>query len=273
MEGITSYYDDLFLKRCEIYKDEEYLAIVATAITKMENLPGAKVQTLAESSFDAWIKFYLPDENSDNSTISYYQKGMLASMIIDLEIIKRTNGKRKLDDVMRLLYTEYYKTKKRGFTEDEFTKALETVAGSSFKELLQTMVYTTSPINYGKYLEYVGLELKNLSSTKLPLGINTKLENGKTIVKFVEVNRAASKAGLSVNDEIIAIKGYRVNGDIDEFTSRFKEGVEVEMVVSRMGKLLTLKVIPEKDPTVNYKVVKIENSTDEQKVLYYFWLK
>ena len=273
MEGITSYFDDLFLKRCEIYKDEEYLAIVATAITKMENLPGAKVQTLAASSFDAWIKFYIADENSDNSTISYYQKGMLASMIIDLEIIKRTNGKKKLDDVMRLLYTEYYKTKKRGFTEDEFAKALETVAGSSFTELLQNMVYTTNPIEYGKYLQYVGVELKNQPSGKMPLGINTKLENGKTIVKFVEVNRPASKAGLSVNDEIIAINGYRVNGDIDEFTSRLKEGIEAEMLVSRMGKLITLKVVPEKDPTVNYKLVKMENVTEEQKVLYNFWVK
>ena len=273
MEGITSYFDDLFLKRCEIYKDEEYLAIVATAITKMENLPGAKVQTLAASSFDAWIKFYIADENSDNSTISYYQKGMLASMIIDLEIIKRTNGKKKLDDVMRLLYTEYYKTKKRGFTEDEFVKALETVAGSSFTELLQNMVYTTNPIEYGKYLHYVGVELKNQPSGKMPLGINTKLENGKTIVKFVEVNRPASKAGLSVNDEIIAINGYRVNGDIDEFTSRLKEGIEAEMLVSRMGKLITLKVVPEKDPTVNYKLVKMENVTEEQKVLYNFWVK
>lgn len=273
VEGITSYYDDLFLKRCEIYKEEEYLGIVATAINKLENLPGAKVQSLAESSFDAWIKLYLPDENSDNATISYYQKGMLAAMIVDLEIIKRTNGKKKLDDVMRLLYKDFYKTKKRGFTEEEFAKALETVAGSSFNELLQMMIYTTSPIAFSKYLEYVGLELKNQPSTKMPLGINTKLENGKTLVKFVEVNRPAAKAGLSVNDEIIAINGYRVNGDIEEFTSRFKEGIAVEMLVSRMGKLVTLKVIPEKDPTVNYKVVKIENPTEEQKVLYDFWSK
>lgn len=273
VEGITSYYDDLFIKRCEIYKEEEYLNIVATAINKMENLPGGKVQSLAESSFDAWIKFYLPDENSDNATISYYQKGMLAAMVVDLEIIKRTNGKKKLDDVMRLLYTDFYKTKKRGFTEEEFAKALETVAGSSFTDLLKEVVYTTNPIDYKKYLEYVGLELKNQPSGKMPLGINTKLENGKTLVKFVEINRPASKAGLCVNDEIIAINGYRVNGDIDEFTSRFKEGVEVEMIVSRSGKLIPLKVMPEKDPTVNYKVVKMENQSEEQKVLFDFWSK
>ena len=190
-EGFTAYYDDLFLKRCEIYKDEEYLGIVATAINKMENLPGAKVQTLAESSFDAWIKFYLPDENSDNSSISYYQKGMLAGMIIDLEIIKRTNGIKKLDNVLSLLYQEFYKTKNRGFTEEEFANALETVSGSSFKELLENVVYTTNPIDYNKYLGYVGCELKNQPSVKMPLGITTKLENGKTLIKFVEVGRAS----------------------------------------------------------------------------------
>jgi predicted metalloprotease with PDZ domain len=272
-EGITSYYDDLFLKRCDIYKEEEYLGIIATAINKNENLPGAKVQSLDMSSFDAWIKFYNPDENSDNISISYYQKGMLASFILDLEIIKRTNGKKKLDDVMKYLYTEFYKTKKRGFTEDEFAKALETVAGSSFETLLKEMIYTTKPLSYETYLGYVGLTLKNQASAKMPLGINTKLENGKTVVKFVELNRPASKAGLSVNDEIIAINGYRVNGDIDEFTARFKEGLEAEMLVSRMGKLVTLKITPEKDPTVNYKLVKMENLTDEQKALFDFWSK
>jgi predicted metalloprotease with PDZ domain len=272
-EGITSYYDDLFLKRCDIYKEEEYLGIIATAINKNENLPGAKVQSLDMSSFDAWIKFYNPDENSDNISISYYQKGMLASFIIDLEIIKRTNGKKKLDDVMKYLYTEYYKTKKRGFTEEEFAKALETVAGSSFETLLKDMIYTTKPLLYDTYLGYVGLTLKNQASAKMPLGINTKLENGKTLVKFVEVNRPGSKAGLSVNDEIIAINGYRVNGDIDEFTARFKEGVEAEMTVSRMGKLITIKITPEKDPTLNYKLVKMENLTDEQKALFDFWSK
>ena len=272
-EGITSYYDDLFLKRCDIYEEDEYLVIVATAISKIENLPGNKVQSLAQSSFDAWIKLYLPDENSDNSSISYYQKGMLVAFVLDLEIIKRTNGSKKLDDVMRYLYTEYYKNKKRGFTEEEFAKALEIVTGTSFKDLLNILVYSTNDIEYNKYLGYVGLELKNTESTKLPLGITTKTENGKTIVKYVEIDRAASKAGISVNDEIIAINGYRVNGDLDEFTSRFKLNQQVDVLVSRSGKLISTSVNPEKDPTVNYKISKLGNITEDQKRLYDFWIK
>jgi predicted metalloprotease with PDZ domain len=272
-EGITSYYDDLFLKRCDIYKEDEYLGIVSTAISKIENLPGNKVQSLAQSSFDAWIKLYLPDENSDNSSISYYQKGMLVAFVLDLEIIKRTNGNKKLDDVMRYLYTEYFKNKKRGFTEIEFTNALEKVTGTSFKELLDAMVYTTNDIEYAKYLAYVGLELKNTESIKMPLGITSKTENGKTIVKFVEIDRAASKAGISVNDEIIAINGYRVNGDLEDFTSRFKLNQPVEVLLSRSGKLFTVSVNPEKDPTVNYKISKSPTMTEEQKKLYDIWLK
>lgn len=273
VEGITSYYDDLFLKRCEIYKDDEYLGLLVSTLNKVENQPGSKVMSLSQSSFDAWIKLYLPDENSDNSSISYYQKGMLAAWVIDLEIIKRTSGKKKLDDVMRYLYETYYKQKKRGFTEEEFAEALKIVAGSSFTDLLQQIIYTTNPIDYSKYLNYVGLELKNEPSKKLPLGVTIKVENGKTIIKSVELKKAASVAGLSVNDEIIAINGYRVNGDLDEFTSRFKKDEKVSILVSRMGKLHTLELVPELDKTLNYKLTKLNNQDATQKAYYDFWIK
>ncbi len=273
VEGITSYYDDLFLKRCEIYKDDEYLGLLVSTLNKVENQPGSKVMSLSQSSFDAWIKLYLPDENSDNSSISYYQKGLLAAWVIDLEIIKRTAGKKKLDDVMRLLYQTYYKQKKRGFTEEEFADALKIVTGTSFTDLLQQIIYTTNPIDYSKYLNYVGLELKNEPSKKLPLGVTVKVENGKTIIKSVELNKAASEAGLSVNDEIIAINGYRVNADLDEFTSRFKQGESVSILVNRMGKLLTLELVPQVDKTLNYKLTKLNNPDETQKAFYDFWIK
>lgn len=273
VEGITSYYDDLFLKRCEIYKDDEYLGLLVSTLNKVENQPGSKVMSLSQSSFDAWIKLYLPDENSDNSSISYYQKGLLAAWLIDLEIIKRTAGKKKLDDVMSLLYQTYYKQKKRGFTEEEFADALKIVTGTSFTDLLQQIIYTTNPIDYSKYLNYVGLELKNEPSKKLPLGVTVKVENGKTIIKSVELNKAASEAGLSVNDEIIAINGYRVNADLDEFTSRFKQGEAVSILVSRMGKLLTLELVPQVDKTLNYKLTKLNNQDETQKAFYDFWIK
>lgn len=273
-EGITSYYDDLFIRRCEFYNEEEYLGVIATAINRMENLHGNKVQTLAMSSFDAWIKLYLPDENSDNSSISYYQKGMLVALVLDLEIIKRSNGTKKLDDVMRYLYKTYYKEKGRGFTENEFAESLKAVTGSSFDDILQAMIYRSDAVNYNSYLNYVGLELQNQPSNKFPMGITTKVENGKTLVKYVELDKPGSKAGLSVNDEIIAINGLRVNGDLDEFIATFKEGEKVDLIVSRLGKIITLTCVPEKDTTVNYKVVKIEKEQSEAvKALYNFWIK
>lgn len=272
-EGITSYYDDLFLKRCAFYKDEEYLGIIANAINKNENLPGSKVQSLALSSFDAWIKLYLPDENSDNSSISYYQKGMLVALFLDLEILKKTGGAKRLDDVLKYLYQTFYKKQNRGFTEKEFNEAVHKVCGVSMNEWLQRCVYTTQSPDYESALNYVGLTLKNTASNKLSMGITTKVEGGKTLVKFVEINRPASKAGISVNDEIIAINGYRVNGDPDDFALRFKENEAVSVLVSRMGKLQTLQLIPEKDASVNYKVVPLENPGDDQKKLYDIWLK
>jgi predicted metalloprotease with PDZ domain len=172
-----------------------------------------------------------------------------------------------------LLYQTYYKQKKRGFTEEEFADALKIVTGTSFTDLLQQIIYTTNPIDYSKYLNYVGLELKNEPSKKLPLGVTVKVENGKTIIKSVELNKAASEAGLSVNDEIIAINGYRVNADLDEFTSRFKQGEAVSILVSRMGKLLTLELVPQVDKTLNYKLTKLNNQDETQKAFYDFWIK
>lgn len=272
-EGFTAYYDDLFLKRCAFYKDDEYLAIVASAISRIENLPGNKVQSLAMSSFDAWIKFYITDENSDNSSISYYQKGMLAAMLIDLEIINRTNGTKKLDDVMQYLYNEYYVKKKRGFTENEFAESLETVSGTSFKDMLDSVVYTTKPIDYEKYFHYVGLELKNPKSGKWSLGIQVKNENGKQIIKYVEIGGPASVAGLSVNDEIIGVGGYRFNGDMDELGLRLKDGVKVDLLISRMGHIVTIPVQAQKDLQVNYKLSKTSKPSEQQQKLLDFWLK
>jgi predicted metalloprotease with PDZ domain len=199
---------------------------------------------------------------------------MLVALVLDLEIIKRSNGTKKLDDVMRYLYKTYYKEKGRGFSENEFAESLKAVTGSSFDDILQAMIYRSDAVNYNSYLNYVGLELQNQPSNKLPMGITTKVENGKTLVKYVELDKPGSKAGLSVNDEIIAINGLRVNGDLDEFIATFKEGEKVDLIISRLGKIITLTFVPEKDTAVNYKVVKIEKEQSEAvKALYNFWIK
>ncbi|MEM9025001.1 MAG: peptidase M61, partial [Bacteroidota bacterium] len=129
MEGFTSYYDEHLLHRAGFYTDEEYLQKVTSGINAIENQPGNLVQPVAQSSFNAWIKAYRPDENSRNVTISYYTKGGVVATLLNLEIMQATKGEKDLDDLMRYLYDTYYKRMDRGFTDAEMLQAVETVAG------------------------------------------------------------------------------------------------------------------------------------------------
>ncbi|MFD2147742.1 hypothetical protein [Mucilaginibacter antarcticus] len=111
-EGFTAYYQDVIVHRTKLYPTDNFLALMAAQISALENQPGLKVQTLSASSYDAWIKAYRPNENSNNTGISYYTKGALVGLLLDLEIINDSKGKHALDDVMKYMYTEYYKVKK-----------------------------------------------------------------------------------------------------------------------------------------------------------------
>ena len=131
MEGFTSYYDELLLLRSGFYDEDLYLNKLTGTITRVENQPGNKVLPLSESSLDAWIKLYRPNENSYNTTISYYSKGSLVAAMLDLEIIHSTDGEKSLDDVLIYLYKNYHEKQGRGFTEKEAKAAIEKVAGKT----------------------------------------------------------------------------------------------------------------------------------------------
>ncbi len=131
-EGFTSYYDELLLTRAGFVDDNYYLNTLSGNISSAENKKGRHIQPVTEASFDAWIKAYRPNENSGNTTVSYYGQGSVYAAMIDLMIIEATDSKKNLDDVMRYLYQEYYKNKKRGYKDEEFQAAVEQIAGKSF---------------------------------------------------------------------------------------------------------------------------------------------
>src|SRR6185369_9087170 len=138
-EGITDYYADIALRRANLISDREFLAATARAFQTLQNTPGRLVQSVEESSFDSWIKYYRQDENSINSQVSYYEKGAILGLLLDLEIRKRSNGTKSLDDVMRYLLTEFYK-KDRNYGSADFQKACELMAGSSLDEFFAKYV-------------------------------------------------------------------------------------------------------------------------------------
>src|SRR5690606_29942512 len=129
-----SYYDELLLKRAGFYSEAEYIRSLNSTISSMENQPGTRVQSAAMSSYDAWIKGYRTNENSYNTEISYYTKGSVLGALMDMEIIRSTNGEKHLDDLMSFVYNEYAKKKNRGFTPDEFKLAAEKICGKKLDD-------------------------------------------------------------------------------------------------------------------------------------------
>src|SRR5690606_2026205 len=129
MEGFTSYYDNLIIRRCGFFSVQEYLDMLANDFNQVYNRPGYRVQSAALASFDAWIKHYRPDENSANTSISYYNKGAMLAVALDLHILTETRGVKRLDNVLRAAYQTFYKKENRGFEEKEFQSLAEIVTG------------------------------------------------------------------------------------------------------------------------------------------------
>jgi predicted metalloprotease with PDZ domain len=273
-EGVTSYYDDYLLRRVGFSSPDEYLYTATGNIGTVENAPGNKVQSAAESSFDAWIKYYRPNENSSNTSISYYTKGAILGMLLDLEILNSSQGQKSFDDVLRFLYEEYYKKQKRGFTEGEMQSAVEKVAGKLMNDFFQKHVYGTEQINYDQYLGYVGLKLVNNSEGKNEpyLGANTSLTNGKLTVTSVMRGTTAYEAGVNVNDEIIAIDNYRVTDDLNRIMATRKVGDKINILINRAGILQNIEAVVTKNPNISYRMQRVPNATPQQEALLKKWL-
>ncbi len=272
-EGFTAYYQDIIVRRTQLYTPENYLGVAASLISSLEKQPGVKVQTLAESSYDAWIKAYRPNENSGNNTISYYTKGAIVALLLDLEIIHDTNGAKSLDDVMKYMYNEYYKILKRGYTDDEFKQGLEKFAGKNLDDFYAKYINGLTPIAYNSYLNYAGYKLTNvLAANNDPaLGITTIPGTNRVIVATVVKGSAAWVDGMNVNDEITFIDGIQVI-DTEGLLTGKKPGDKISVTLIRDGLTLTLPVTLLKSPRVKYKIEELPNVTPEQLVVRKKWL-
>src|SRR5687767_13518780 len=159
-EGVTSYYGDLILRRAGLINEKDFLAETARAFQSFQRVPGRRVMTAEEASFDTWIKYYRQDENSINSQIDYYDKGAILGLLLDLEIRKLSHNEKSLDDVMRALYTEYYK-KDRNYTPADFQRLCEQMAGASLEDFFSRFVRGREEHDYNRGLAAAGLRLDN----------------------------------------------------------------------------------------------------------------
>ncbi|GAB2643655.1 PDZ domain-containing protein [Emticicia sediminis] len=267
-EGITSFYEDNILLRAGIYTPDDYIKREQIAISGIENQAGNAVQPVAEASWDAWIKYYRPNENSRNSTISYYDKGGVLGALLNVYILGETKGQKSLDDVFRYLWNEYYKKQKRGFKDEEFQKACELIAGKNMDSFFNKYVWKAEPIDYNEFYKYVGMTLtKEIDSNTPFLGVT--IANGR--IASVQRGTSAYDGGLNVNDEILEINGMRTMNPTAAISDK-KVGDKIAVKVKRFGQEFTYDVVLKANPAIKFKLEKVQNPTPEQEALYKKWL-
>ena len=274
-EGFTAYYENKFMLRAGFITPEEFVGTLTAAVAAVVNTPGAKVQSAAEASFDAWIKYYRPNENSNNTSVSYYSKGEIVGMLMDIEIANATKGTKSLDDVMKAMYLQC-KTKGRGYTDAEFKAMVEKVSGISFTDFWGKYVNGTFPVEYVKYLGYAGIKLEDLNAGKnIPyLGVATKKTEGHIMISAVSRNSAAWVAGLNVGDEVLSVDGVAAEPVIEK-TSSFlnkKPGDVITVKVQRDDRDMDIKVTLKATPNVRLSPTIASGVTEGQKLVLKKWM-
>jgi predicted metalloprotease with PDZ domain len=268
-EGFTSYYENKLVLRAGFVDPKTFVDGLATAVANVSNTPGAKVQSAAESSYDAWIKGYRPNENSNNTGISYYSKGEVVGLLMDLEIAQATKGTKSLDDVMKAMYLQG-KTLKRGYTDAEFKAMVEKISGKSFTDFWAKYVNGTHPVEYDKYFGYAGITIKNQNEgNSLPyIGVASKKTEGRIIISAVSRNSAAWVDGLNVNDEVISVDGVGVEAALERMPviTNKKPGDVVTVKVKRDGIEKDIKITLKASPNIKL-VAEIQSNAPESQVL------
>jgi predicted metalloprotease with PDZ domain len=272
MEGFTSYYDELIMRRIGLVSPEEFVSKIQSTVNYVEGTAGSRVQSLAHSSFDAWIKGYRPNENSSNTTMTYYSRGQVIASIFDVMMVTKYNGKKGLDDFMRHVYLKYAKELKRGIKDQEFKKELEDFLGQDLTPFYAKYIEGTEIPPYNEYFSKVGVTVNYTGSKKPSFGATLKQEAGKVLVKNVRSESSAEKAGLSVNDEIIACDGYRVDQSACEsYVNSMTDGEETELLISRDDILITLlvKIHSYEKPQFSFTISNDEKTQN----LFSYWLR
>jgi predicted metalloprotease with PDZ domain len=256
-EGITSYYDDLFLVRTGLIEPLAYLELIAEGIGRVMSQSGRTKQSVAESSFDAWVKYYRQDENSPNAIVSYYQKGSIVGLALDLTIRQRTEGAKSLDDVMRALWREYG-CNAQGVPEGGVEAVAEKVTGLDLADFFAASVHGTADIDLTTLLGTMAIDiawkipgrLKDDDPVPASIGAKFGAEAGND-AKITQVfdSSAAQRAGLSAGDIVIAIDGLRVSApNIDKRLRAYPVGASITLTAFRRDELLSFNLTLEAQP-------------------------
>jgi predicted metalloprotease with PDZ domain len=271
-EGTTSYYDLLIPRRAGIYDDSEFLAELSKEITRFMTTPGRLVQPLSESSFDAWIKLYRPDANSSNSQMSYYLKGEMVTLLLDLLIRDRTQSTKSFDDVLVAMWKQFGKDE-IGFTETQLKNIIESFANQDLTEFYDRYIHGVEELPFNDYLYPFGIELKPVDNHIPYLGITVKTEHGRETIKAVASNSPAQLAGIDPGDELLAIDGFKITADkLNDRLKLYPIGAEINITIFHIDRLMTLPIILTASQPDRYQLHKIEYPTQQQNQLLTAWI-
>ena len=272
-EGTTSYYDILIPLRARIYPRSTCIKNLSKDINKYLNTIGRKVQPLAESSYDAWIKLYRRNAYSDNNQISYYLKGKLVSLLLDLIIRAKHHNKRSLDDVMQLMWQRFGQDE-IGFTEAQLRATITEVAEVNLDDFFARYIETTEELPFDRYLEPFGLYLKTATESDVPyLGIKVESENNCEVIKFVAAQSPAALGGIDAGDQLLAIDGIKINAkSLNERLKDYQAGDTIQVTLFHQDELKTLTVILTEAQSHSYELTIKDDLSDQQQDNLVGWL-
>jgi predicted metalloprotease with PDZ domain len=274
-EGITVYYEYIILRRAGLTTNEEVLKAFQSSIKEYESKPGRYFQTPAEASYTTWEDGPFGRTGDEvNKTISPYDKGPLLGLILDFKIRHETKNRKSLDDVMRLLYNKYYKQKERGFTEEEFKKECESIAGVSLSDFFD-YIYTLKQVDYPTYLNYAGLTI-DTTAHELPtgwLGIGVRDRNDTLWTTNVEWQSPAWNSGIRNRRALLQVNGSRMNAKtFNELLGTLKNGDKIKVLFTTSSGQKEEEITLERKKEHKYAITTIANPDPLQQAILQSWL-
>ena len=284
-EGVTTYYAYIHLLRSGFWSRQEFLKRLADEVRALEMAPGHSLMSAESSSFHAWFYDRSPqmqETNFANTTISYYTKGALLGMLLDLEIRGRTHGQKSLDDVMRYLYHYFYESPAatyygpgRGYEENDLLAAMNAVSGADFAAFFEKYVRGTEPLPYAQTLALAGLELKvgAAPGASPSIGVTTQLEDRGLRITSVRPGSAAERAGLSRDDLLLSVDELSLaTTALGDRLKMYPPGSEVPFRIERHLRQERLNVTLDPPFKDQYSIAETGTATTDENQLRDSWL-
>ena len=274
-EGVTSYYEDLLLVRAGLMSEDDFLRTLGGSISSVQRTAGRRVQSLRDSSHDAWIKYYRRAPNSRDTQISYYTKGAVVAFLLDARIRAATDGKKSLDDVMRKLYEKH--AGDVGYTPADLRNLCSEMAGEDLGAWFATAVDSTEELDYQSMADWFGLDVGDIQAAtgrESRPATRRRTPRQRPWLGVGVTGSPATRAGLADSDEVLAVNDRRLQGDLESGIQDFEVGEPLKLLVDREGEIVEVLVVLGARPTEsNWRLSTAKGQTDAQEQRVADWLQ